>query len=362
MNPKRIAVLGGGNGAHSMAADMALKGHIVNMFEMPEYKHNIQRVFDTRQIEVVGVLSGIASLNLVTDDIDQAVLDADYICIVTPAYAHQAYARLLKGKVRPNQVIVFFPGAFASLQLHHEWAVSDEDFPVIAETNNLPYGARVVAPGKVHLLNRNIVNIAFLPAKAGEKLIGQMREDLLPFDKVYEDVLACGLSLINPVIHSGPCILNISNIERPDIDFYIYEHGFTASAAKLDLVLDNERKAVAKALGYKDLHPLEQFAHLPEGYTWQHLYMAIHGNISHTVVRGPNDISNRYLTEDVPFGLVPWAEIGKIAGVDMPVTNSIINLYSIIHEIDWHKEGLTASDMGIAGMKSKDLLNYVKSG
>ena len=32
MTPKKIAVLGGGNGAHTMAAEFALKGHTVNLF------------------------------------------------------------------------------------------------------------------------------------------------------------------------------------------------------------------------------------------------------------------------------------------------------------------------------------------
>ena len=37
MTPKKIAVLGGGNGAHTMAAEFALKGHTVNLYEMPQF-------------------------------------------------------------------------------------------------------------------------------------------------------------------------------------------------------------------------------------------------------------------------------------------------------------------------------------
>ena len=35
MTPQKIAVLGGGNGAHTMAAEFTLKGHTVNLYEMP---------------------------------------------------------------------------------------------------------------------------------------------------------------------------------------------------------------------------------------------------------------------------------------------------------------------------------------
>ncbi|WP_279010796.1 hypothetical protein [Synergistes jonesii] len=47
---------------------------------------------------------------MVTDDIDKAIEGVDYICIITPAFAHEGYAELLKDKVNKNQVVVTFPG------------------------------------------------------------------------------------------------------------------------------------------------------------------------------------------------------------------------------------------------------------
>jgi len=71
MIAKKIAVLGGGHGAHTMAADLTVKGHTVNMFEMPHFKHNMAKVFDTCEIEVTGIEHFTAKLNMVTDDIDK---------------------------------------------------------------------------------------------------------------------------------------------------------------------------------------------------------------------------------------------------------------------------------------------------
>lgn len=42
-------------------------------------------------------------------------------------------------------------------------------------------------------------------------------------------------------------------------------------------------------------------------WTWQDLYKEGHGSIGLTPICGPNDINSRYLTEDIPYGLVPWA-------------------------------------------------------
>ena len=361
MQAKKIAVLGGGHGGHTMAADFTIKGHSVNMFEFPEYRQDMAKVFETQQIEITGSEQGRAKLNPVTDDIEQAIDGERYIAIVTPVFAHDAYGKLLKGKVKKDQIIVTFPGAFAALQLRHIFGDQGE-LPIFADVNNLPYDTRLVAPGKVALYGRNKVNIAFLPAAAGtDALVAEMREDLFPFEKVYHDVLECGLSIVNPAWHTGPCLFNVSNIERADVNFFLYEHGWTPSACKLNLVLDRERKAVGKLLGYY-LRPMEDFSDMPDDYTWQQLYMAGHGNISLTPINGPNDIFSRYLTEDTPFGLVPWASIGEMLGVPMPITNSMIDIYNIIHETDWRAGGCTVDDLGIQGMNRDQLLQYVHTG
>lgn len=359
MQAKRIAVLGGGHGAHTMAADMAHKGHCVRMFEMPRFKKSMAEVFESCEIEVSGSEQFSAKLDLVSDDIEQVIDGAHYILLVTPAFAHGDYAQLLKGKVKEDQIVVVFPGAFAALQLRNVFG--DEGCPVIADVNNLPYDTRLTAPGKVSLFGRNKVNISFLPASAGAALVEEMREDLFPFEKLYSDVLECGLSIVNPAWHTGPCLLSVTAIELPTNNFFVYEHGWTPSACKLNIVLDQERKAVGKALGYH-LRPMEDFSGMPDGFTWQQLYAAGHGAISLTPICGPNSIFDRYLTEDAPFGLVPWAAIGELLGIAMPMTNSCIDIYNVIHETDWRKNGLTAADLGIDGMTQEQLIKYVRTG
>ena len=358
MTPKKIAILGDGHGAHMMAADFTLKGHQVNMYCYQE-REEVRKLLDTQTIEADGVVRGTAKLNLVTTDIDAAIRDCHYICVVTPAFAHAYYANLLKGRVKKDQIIVTVPGAFAALQFRE--AFGDQDCPVLADANNLPYDTRLSGPAKITCFGRNDINIGYLPASAGDALIEEMREDLFPFKKVYHDVLECGLSIVNPAWHTGPCLLSISSIERPTENFYIYEHGWTPSACKLNIVLDQERKAVGKVLGYH-LRPMEDFSGMPDGFTWQQLYAAGHGAISLTPICGPNSIYDRYLTEDCPFGLVPWAKIGELLGVAMPMTNSMIDIYNVIHETDWRENGLTLEQLGIAGMDKETLMHYITTG
>jgi len=356
---KAVAVLGGGHGAHAMAGDLASRGFAVNMFEMPRFRANLRELFATRTVHVSGAIDGSYQLNTVTADIEEALDGVTYILVVTPAFAHEGYARLLKGRTTKDQVVVVYPGAFAGLLFRTVFG--DADCPVVAEVNNLPYDARLLAPCHVAIYGHNPVNIAFMPALRGAELIDDMRQ-IHPYGKVYADVLEAGLSIVNPGVHTGPCLLSVTAIENSSKQpFFLYEHGVTPASCRVNMRIDNERKLIGRKLGYT-LTPIEDFTGLTTDYTWQQLYMSIHGNISLTPIPGPHDIDNRYFTEDGPHGLVPWSHIGKAVGVDTPVIDSIVNIYNVLHDKDWWKEGRSADDLGLAGMTLEQIKTYVRTG
>lgn len=356
---KKIAILGGGHGAHAMAADLISRGFLVHLFEMDQFKHNLQQLFQTKTIESTGAVEGKFKLSMVTSDIDEAIKDIKYILIVAPAFAHDNYARLLKGRVDENQVIVLYPGAFGALLF--KTMFKNAKLPVIAEVNNLPYDTRVTEPCKVVIHGLNPVNIAFMPAQKGEELIDEIRY-IHSFEKVYDDVLESGLSIVNPGVHAGPCVTSISAIENwPKRTFFLYEHGITPGSMKINLKIDLERKAIGKKFGYT-ITSTEDFSGLKPGYTWTDLYMAIHGNISLTPISGPHDINSRYFTEDAACGLVPWSMMGKIVGVKTPTIDSVVNIYNAIHETDWWEKGRNADDLGLSGMSIAQIKAYLKTG
>lgn len=356
---RSIAVLGGGNGAHMMAADMKLRGHDVRLFEMPEFAGRLDALFRTRTITVTSLMEESVELDLVTSDIAEAVSGVDFILVVTPAFAHGAYARLLEGHVRADQILVTFPGAFAALEFKR--VLDGPQCPVIADANNLPYDVRLSGPSRVALHGYNDINIAFLPADRAEELFERVAADLFPFKKRYADVLECGLSIVNPTLHTGPCLLNVGHIESPMREFFLYEHGVSPSSMKINVGLDSERKRLGDAVGYH-LRPIEDFSGMDEGYTWQDLYKSLHGEIALTPISGPNTVHNRYMTEDAPFGLVPWLALATVFGVDMPLTASIIDIYNVIHDTDWLTHGLGLDGMGLDGMSAEEIRSYVRTG
>ena len=65
---KRIAVLGGGNGAQALAGHLASKGFPVTLFEHPEFRRNIFRLEETKTIELTGAIEARGTLAEVTTD------------------------------------------------------------------------------------------------------------------------------------------------------------------------------------------------------------------------------------------------------------------------------------------------------
>ena len=358
MDKKRIAIIGGGNGAHTMAGDLALRGYSVTMYEQPQFIGKLKVLQDSLTIHCTGVVSGNAKIDLLTSDISEAIEGAKYIAVVTPSFAHTSVAQQLKGKIKKGQTILIYPGGFGALEFKR---VLGDECPLIVQTNNLPYDTRLNGPASIFCSGKSPVNVALFPANGDKSVLKDVME-ISPYERVYEDVLECDLSLVNPSVHSGPCLINMGAIEQQDLrgKFCMYEH-FTFGAAKIDLAIDNERKAVGAAFGYK-LRPLEDFVEPRGELRWEDIYMKMHGEPSLTPITGPDSIWNRYLTEDCPNGLVPWSELGKIGGVSTPVMDSVISVYSVVHERDWRNIGLKADKLGLDGMSVAEIKNYLKTG
>lgn len=356
---KTIAILGTGSLAHTIALDFKLMGHEVRLYTPPYLEYRIQKVLETHEIESVGALVGKEKIDVVTTDIDLAVKGAEYICVCVPGYRHEEYACLLKGHTTADQVVITFNAALASLVYKNIWG-DDYNCPVFVDTTIPPFSTRLIEPGKVHMYERHVGGISFFPASAAEKYYEEMKRELYDFPEVYTDVLECALSLINPTVHPGPCLVNMSNIEKPDFNFYLYEHGFQPSGLKINVMLNAERNEIGAAFGY-NLHALEDFAHVST-VTWEALYAMGHGCHALTSICGPNDIHYRYLTEDIPIALVCWASIAKLVNVNTPIMEAVIKLIGVTNDEDWFAKGRTAEKLGLTGRTASEIANHVKNG
>ncbi len=69
----------------------------------------------------------------------------------------------------------------------------------------------------------------------------------------------------------------------------------------------------------------------------------------------PTSLRQRYLTEDVPCGAVPVADLGRQLGVATPVTAACIALADALTGADWAEDGRTMRKVGLSGLSAQEI-------
>lgn len=146
---RRFTVVGGGNAGFGLAADLALRGQRVRLFDLPEFEQALAPVRAADGIKVRGVRGeGLAQLEAVTTDPGEAVDGSELVLVAVPAYGQETMARVLGPHLRPDQVVVLLPGSFggalAFLKALREALreTGPRDVPVIAECSSFVFACK----------------------------------------------------------------------------------------------------------------------------------------------------------------------------------------------------------------------------
>ena len=362
MSSMKVAVMGGGNGSHTIAADLTLKGLKVNMFEMEQFADRMKKVFETREIEMSGKAGmGTAKLNIVTTDIREAVEDVEVVFIPLPGFTVAAYAKLLAPHLTEDQIVVIMPGTLAALEFRETLRSNGNNKNVIiGETGGLPFATRLIAPGRVKTFHiRSVCGLATIPGNEGSKVYSKIK-DLYSFD-LKRTVVETGLGHLTPLLHPAGALLNAGRIERSHGEFYMYEEGMTPSVVRVMESLDRERLEIGEKLGIKlpsGVDMMVESGYGPRGTLWE----SLNGSAGLTPVKGPDSLENRYVTEDIPFGLVAWAALGDATGVDTPVMDAFIEIGSAIMGKNCRANGRNLEKMGLDGLNMDQIKVYLEKG
>ena len=353
---ERIAVIGAGNGGHAMAAHMTLKGFPVRFYEMPRFADNIRPAQERGGIEITGVVGeGFARPELITTNIAEAVQGVSHIFVVTQALGHKEVAKLCAPHLEENQTIVLFPGSGGSLQFAKTLGdVGVTNKVSLAETVTLPYACRLRGPAYVNVHSGSAVRevIAALPARDTKAVIEASRPaypNLTPATHVLETALYNPNILLHPV----GVIFNLGRIEYSKGEFWMYKEGFTPSVRRILEALQADRMALLRALDVEPV-PFEEY--------YEGRYQKPWSDFAAVSSKGPLSAKTRYITEDIPIGMVLWASLGEMLGVPTPTARALIHISSMIHDTDYWQGGRTVEKLGLAGMTVKELKRYLLEG
>lgn len=359
---KKIAVLGAGAGGTAAAVELTSKGNQVAL-----WNRSLQTLAPHQArggIEYEGVLGeGFTRLESITADLAQAVDGADAILVCLPTFIHAQIARAL-AELRIGEIpVVLNPGhTGGALEFRHAFLQINSHLPPLAEFSTLTYVARKSSPVRVNITGcARSVRLGALPG--GEAALAAAQAMFASASPV-ADVLAADLSNANLVLHPPGAILAAAWVEARHGDFTFYVDGITPGVARVMALLDDERRAVARALGHELPALVDEMKRIgtvdDQDADPADLAGAIAGGKANARIKAPDSLQHRYYREDFGHGLVPFAAIAQIAAVATPVADALIQLGEALTGVAFRDTGRTAASMGITGMNRVELMALVR--
>jgi opine dehydrogenase len=344
-----VAIVGTGIGGTEMAGYLALHGTRVRVHDIR--KEAVAGIRDRGGLEISGIASGFARVERATTDLAEAVDGATLVTVTTLNNDHQSVARQLAPLLRDGQIVCLIPGYVGGcFEFRRALAAAGCRAAVkLGEMDNFPFTGTVLGPAAVRVASlKRQLQVAALPAADGPAVVDVVKRALPPAT-LAKNVLQTGLATMNPVLHVPGMLGNQGRLDAGE-RFQFYGAGITPSVARVVEALDGERVALARAFGV-EVPTVRGWLARTYGLEGPELYPLIQ-RLHHEIFKdspAPGALDARYVTEDVPYGLVPIAELGRMAGVPTPVAHALTVVASAALGRDFAKEGRTLARMGLEG-------------
>jgi len=375
-----ITVIGAGNAGSANAFVAAQNGHEVRVlkttkgisrdehFETMRENRGLWCIDNTRSAKYSDFAhegeKSFQQLAMVTRDPEEAIAGADAIMVFVLVEFHEGLAKRVARYLRKNQLVILVPGYMGSIYFRRH----SVERPLLAEGESNPNDAFVHEPGCVKVIFKNVRNsLSYLPAETteqGQEIASQIFET---YRDTRENIVATALHNPNMTVHTvGMYAL------KPMIDYCAKYHpddvpGMYKDALGTDFawavvhLLDNERMDVLEACGCERIPYLDACMYRNEEDLSKDPRQVFE---AYKVVApgGPRTFDYRYITEDVPCGLVLMSSLGKAVGVPTPTCDHLIQVVNAIMDRDFYAEGRTLESLGLDPLDKEALLGFVNRG
>lgn len=170
-------------------------------------------------------------------------------------------------------------------------------------------------------------------AAADEWLTPTLQEDFSRYlpHLVVSDLRTTSLANTNHIIHPPITLLNAVRIDSAT-PFTLYREGVSSSLENLLRAVDEERRAVCRAVGADDRSGRDWLLEFyrRDGMAGATFVDCLTSYPGFADVHGPTTLDYRYLADDVPHGVACWAEIGRRLGVPTPHIDHLIAILSAL--------------------------------
>jgi opine dehydrogenase len=370
LQKERVTVIGGGNGGFAAASDLTIRGHEVLLYEHPDFSDSIKEVMDLGGIDLEtlpssGLTGGFAKLHTVTTDIEVALDFAEIVLVVAPAFAFENLARTCAPFVHEGQIFMLSPGNFGgSLFFSNTLTESGCNKRVrVAELECMMYACRKKDARSVWIRGyKRALGCGVFPDSDSTEVMQRLR-NLYPNLINRGNVLEVGMCNPNMIVHVPTMVFSASCIDHEE-DRLFYVQCLSESVGKVIDRMDSERMQMNTVPGFH-IPPLrdvifnwyaEQGAH---GRTIQEIQST---NPIFKWSKMPTSLTHRYLSEDVPYGLIPMEQMLDQFGLEHTAMSAMANIAGVLTGVDYYEHARTPATIGINGMTSKEILDFLKTG
>ncbi|XP_032221956.1 tauropine dehydrogenase [Nematostella vectensis] len=355
----RLVVCGGGNGSQALSGLAASRPNThVTLFTL--FQDEAARLKAAMGEEGIKVIQHRAHKepevfqgkpHVVTKNAAEAIPGCDMIVFVLPAFAFSEYLHAMKEHLQPGMSLVAAPGQ-AGFEFEARSILGDKYKDcTVASFESLPWACRASEFGRqVDLLGEKetiigAVEEGLVPAK--KKPIESLQYCIGPKPKLIigsNSLVAISLMSVNAYIHPPIFYGSWKNWDqKPLKEKPLFYHGLSEESAKIMDKVSDEVVEIGKAIqrqcpnanmaSVKTLYDYYMRVWSAEIEDPTNIYTVMKTMIPYKTLYHPMkeveggfvpDFSNRYVTEDIPFGLVVLRGIGEVAGVKTPMMDECL--------------------------------------
>jgi opine dehydrogenase len=362
---EEVAIIGAGIGGCYLLAQLGLAGFKIRLHDIDPSK--LSEIRERGGVAIEGAQGGFAAVELVTSDLAAAVDGAGIIIVVTGANAQAVVAQSLAPVLRNGQVILLIQGntggsLIARRVLDGAGCAADIE---IAEMDNYPYSCWRLSSTRIRpIVTKRWLQIATFPGNRIGAVFARL-SPLFPQAVAAPNIFYTGFTNANAMLHVANCVANAGRIESGEI-YRFYADGVTPAVARLYEAINAERVAVAAALG-ASVPTLADWFDRVYGVRERTPRATCHrltydSDGPYQATGTPKSLDHKFITEDVPTGLVPMSALGRAAAVPTPTMDALVEIVRSMTGTDFAAEGRTIERLGLSGLDVPQIRKIVDEG
>lgn len=349
-------IVGAGNSAHALASYLVQQGHDVHIYARNAQK--LERLQQEGAVRATGKVEGTFPLCSVGTDA-QAFAESCptiFVCTTTNDYL-DVVAQVGPFLTDGHEVILFSSKFGGSLLVDHQLQRQRRRGVRVVETDAL-FACRLQADGSIWVRGMKSWTLYSSPKTSQTASNRDVLERFFPNLEAAENVVQRGLTDFGALTHALTVLVNINQIDRKD-SFLFYHEGFTERTITLLETMEAEFRAVAEAYDTTIISASELLNRY-YGCQTSSLLEAMRTVPNYRFSTSPENLHTRYIHEDVPCTLVPVRQLAQLAGVAVPVIESVVSMASVIAKEDFMKTGRTLESLGWGDYGAGEIRQWMK--